>query len=395
MVSFCVLATALIALDYFGYIGASVTNSRVTLATSFYQLIDSPRSVYASINARFYTRQSLLHENQLLKQKNYILQSQLNAAQSLYQENNNLRALLQTTTRIGSRYLIAELAAVNVDPMMQHIVVKRGLSDGISKTLPVVDATGVIGQVIQVGQHMSKVMLLSDRRSTIPVTIARNGVRGLVSGTNDPSSLEMLYMPESSDLRPGDQLLSSHLGGLYPNGYPVGTITKVMRTGQQTFARVFVTPAARLHNNEHVLILWPNPNKVSLATFMPLPLANTATAIAPSATVPQSTPSIPIASPATPASSATTAPAAQQPPLVSSGNSNTAAAANTNTAVAAPGAATANPEVKKTEETKKNKAKAKVKLVKPKVDDDIDESVDTDENSDEQMGNAVEWKENI
>jgi len=188
-----------------------------------------------------------------------MLQVQLQKLHSLEQENQQLRFLLQARMHTDVKHsVVANIISIANASDTQEMFVDRGTADGICVGFPVLDAGGVVGQIIATGVHNSRVMLLSDVRSGIPVVNTRTGIRNIVVGDNQPGLLHALYVPTTSDTRPGDFLASSGLGGRYPKNYAVGSIVKINRNTGDRFARVDVKPAARWTSSQAVLILWPS-----------------------------------------------------------------------------------------------------------------------------------------
>lgn len=195
-------------------------------------------------------------ENRFLKNQLLVLSGRLQKFSELAAENARLRGLIDSTVVVDGRVLIAEIVGVDADPFRHIVMVNKGLPDGIYVGQTVLDARGIMGQVIEVGPQTSRVMLIADREHALPVRIARNGIRAIVAGNGEIDQLNLQYVPESADVKVGDLLLSSGLGLRYPAGYPVAVITRVNKTGGSEFADIEARPVAELDRSRHVLMLF-------------------------------------------------------------------------------------------------------------------------------------------
>jgi rod shape-determining protein MreC len=230
-----------------------------------YQVVTAPNQLIMKLGQLFQTLENLREHNKILKKENYALAMRIQNLHSLPYENNRLRELLAATKRLNGRFISAEVINVSLSTLHQQVVLNRGRHDGVFIGQPALDAHGIIGQVIAVYPRHSIVMLLSDRESAIPVYSVHNGVRAIAVGKGLPMQMELAFVPESAALHAGDVLVSSQLGGRFPEGYPVGWIVKIKRSGHQTFADIKVQPMGHLQNNAMVLLVWPDRNKTSLA----------------------------------------------------------------------------------------------------------------------------------
>ena len=206
------------------------------------------------------TRRGLQTENANLKAQQLLLKAQVQKLESLEAENRRLRRLLDSGgPALSERVLIAELLAVDSDAFTHQIVLNKGSRNGIYEGQPLLDAYGVMGQVIDVGPITSRAVLITDASHALPVQVNRNGVRALATGTGNINQLELIYVPDTADIRRGDLLVSSGLGGRFPAGYPVGVVTDVQRDPGQAYARVRATATAHLDRSREVLLAWPHP----------------------------------------------------------------------------------------------------------------------------------------
>lgn len=204
----------------------------------------------------FSTRENLLEQNERLRTQNLLLQAQMLKFEALQAENQRLQELLGSSFKIADRVLIAEIYRVDMDPYKHLVTINKGKGSGAFVDQPVLDAHGVMGQVIQVGPLTSTVRLITDPSHVLPVQINRNGVRTLAVGTGAINQLDLPYLPNNADVREGDLIVTSGLGGVFPPGYPVAKVTKVVRDPGAPFARVSAEPTAHLDRSREVLLVW-------------------------------------------------------------------------------------------------------------------------------------------
>lgn len=202
------------------------------------------------------SQQQLIRENAELSAKNLILGQKIQRLISLKTENSELRELLGASERIGERVIVAELVAVDPDPFSQQIVINKGLEDNVFIGQPVLDSHGLMGQVVDVLPHSSRILLIADSNHAIPVQVNRNGVRAIAVGSGLLNELNLVYVPDTADIEEGDLLVSSGLGARYPRGYPVATVATVEHHPGKAFAVVKVTPSAQLDRSRHMLLVF-------------------------------------------------------------------------------------------------------------------------------------------
>lgn len=205
----------------------------------------------------FQDREQLREKITVLQAKNLMQDVRLQKMQSLERENMRLRELLGSSFRLQERVQVAELLTVDLDPFSQQVVIDKGKRYGVHVGQPVLDAKGVMGQVSQVSEFSSRVILLTDPSHSLPVQVNRNGLRGVVTGRGLGEYLQLENMPHNSDVRVGDLLVTSGLGGRFPVGYPVGTVVSVKFPQGKAFADIAVQPAASLSTSREVLLVLP------------------------------------------------------------------------------------------------------------------------------------------
>jgi rod shape-determining protein MreC len=204
------------------------------------------------------TRQALVADNERLREQQLLLSSRLQKHEVLEAENKRLRQLLESSFRLNDKVIIAELLAVDLQPFRHIIVINKGMREGAYDGQPIVDADGIMGQIVHVGPFTSTVLLITDPTHALPVQINRNGLRAIAVGTGQRQRLQLEYLPNNSDIRKGDLIVSSGLGSRFPAGYPVGTISEIVLDPAEPFAKVTVVPSAKLEQSREVLLVWPH-----------------------------------------------------------------------------------------------------------------------------------------
>ncbi len=202
------------------------------------------------------SEQNLRRENTALRAELLQAQVRLQKLSELSAENTRLRGLVNTPLIIDGRILITEVIGVDSNPLNHIIIINKGSRDRLQEGQTVLDDQGIMGQIISVYPHSARVMLLSDKESSISVRLERTGMRSIVSGLGNYAELEMQYVPSSTDIKVGDQVYSSGLGERYPAGYLVGTVSQVHRHHSGEFAQIMVKPAAQLSSGHHVVVLF-------------------------------------------------------------------------------------------------------------------------------------------
>ena len=221
-------------------------------------LVDLPVNTGQWLGENFASRETLLAEISSLETKQMMLNVRLQKLASLEQENLRLRQLLDSSYRVTEKVLIAELMSVDLEPFNRQIVINRGGRHGVYEGQPLLDAHGVMGQVTQVGPLTSTAMLVTDPNHAVPVAVNRNGLRAVALGTGTREVLDVPHFPAHADIRVGDLLVTSGLGGRFPRGYPVAKVIQVNVDPSRPFAEVHAEPTAQLQRGREVLLIWPN-----------------------------------------------------------------------------------------------------------------------------------------
>ena len=240
---------------------ASVRAALSLPVAPFQYLISWPVNFIDNLQNALSSHEDLVQENLKLKTDQLLLRSQLQRLIAIESENNYLKALLQSSHQVKGRTLIAELLAVDAEPFVHQVVLDKGSRDGVHIGQPVLDANGVMGQVIQVGPLTSRVLLVNDPHSGIAVQNVRSGLRTVAVGDSYSGKMRLLYVSKTADIRPDDIFITSGLGDHYPEGYPVGKVASVNKDPAHQFADIFLQPSARLDSSRQVLLIWYQRNE--------------------------------------------------------------------------------------------------------------------------------------
>ena len=228
----------------------------MSIAIAPIQLIASlPAAVGREVGETLSAKPDLQIAYDNLRNDYFQLKSEMLLLRGLEEENEGLRSLLDASERLQEKITLAELINVSIDPYDHVVLVARGLSHGIYEGQAVIDDQGVIGQVTKVMPFNSRVVLITDPGHALPVQLQRTGLRTVIYGTGSVSQLKVPFLNQNSDIQVGDLLVSSGLGGRFPNGYPVAIIEEVAVIDDQAFMRILASPVAKLDRSNHVLLL--------------------------------------------------------------------------------------------------------------------------------------------
>lgn len=224
-------------------------------ATPFYIAGDIPSRISYALSQSVTSSGLLKEENLRLKQQVLLLQRRVQKLAAMSAENVRLRELLNSSDLLDESVRVAEIIGVDPDPARHEIIINHGDDGGVRKGMPVLDAQGLMGQVIEVGPFTSRVILITDSTHAIPVQLNRNGMRAIAVGSGSLDRLVLTYVPDTADIEEGDLLISSGLGQRFPEGYPVATVSRVEHHPGLPFAVIDATPTARLDRSRHVLLI--------------------------------------------------------------------------------------------------------------------------------------------
>lgn len=229
-------------------IGAAVYPLRV--------VVDAPVSLWRWADETTASRNDLQLENSRLNAERLLTQARLQRYAALEAENSRLRDMLEAASRVRDRVRIAEIMSVSSDPYRHVLVVDKGSNDGVFDGQAMIDANGVVGQIIEAGVLSSQGLLISDPGHALHVAVNRNGLRTIARGTGTFGRLDLPALPNNADIQAGDLLVTTGLGGVFPPGYPVAVVDSVVRLPQESYAAVSAVPAAALDQVREIMLIW-------------------------------------------------------------------------------------------------------------------------------------------
>lgn len=215
-----------------------------------------PSRLARAMDGRLATEADLRERNALLERENLELRGRMQTFEAMLAENRRLRDLLGSSLKLGERVLVAELLSVDLAPYRQQVLVDKGSLYGVYVGQPVLDANAVMGQVVATSPLTATVLLITDPAHSLPVQVNRNGLRTIATGSGIVNQLNLSHLPKNADIRRGDLLVTSGMGGVFPPGYPVARVTLVDDDPNSQFATVLAEPTARLDRSHEVLLVW-------------------------------------------------------------------------------------------------------------------------------------------
>jgi rod shape-determining protein MreC len=277
-VLYCLLALGLIIFDKrYDHLG-EIRRFLSVVAYPVQIAVSSPFQGWDWFRESVSSRETLRADKAKLEAELRLANFRLQRHEALEAESQRLRALRENTAAIANRFVIGNIMDLDIDAFRERVLVDKGARDGVFAGQAVLDAGGVFGQVARVGELTSEVILVSDGTHAIPVQVNRNGLRTIAVGTGDMTKLKLPYLSTSADVIAGDLLVTSGLGGGFPAGYPVGTITEVKRDPAQSLAEVEVRPAAALDRSREVMFVWLTPESPAPSSAPPASAPAPATA---------------------------------------------------------------------------------------------------------------------
>jgi rod shape-determining protein MreC len=259
-----------VALIFFDHKMASFETARgylQSLVSPLQYMANAPKLLMTWASENMITRQQLMTENKQFKEQQLFFHEQSMELDIVRRENERLRLLLASPVNGITKKMFAEILSVDSDPYSLQVVINRGANDGVVEGQPVIDDKGVVGQILHVGANSSRVILISDISHAVPVRVERNGLRLIASGSGRINRLVHNFVTKSDDVKVGDLLVTSGLGGKYPEGYPVARITSVRTDESREFGRILSQPVAKIDRLRYMLLLSTVSN--SEATLAP------------------------------------------------------------------------------------------------------------------------------
>ena len=248
-------------------IGVIIADSRVgsftqirtymdTAVSPFYFLANGPRQILDNVSETLASRQQLELENKALHRELFLKNSELLMLGQFKQENARLRELLGSPLRQDEHKMVTQVISTGTDPYTDQMVIDKGSVNGVYEGQPVISDKGVVGQVIAVGKVTSRVLLICDASHALPIQVLRNDIRVIAAGNGCTEDLQLEHLPGNTDIRVGDVLVTSGLGGRFPEGYPVGVVSSVKVDTQRAYTVIQARPTAGLQRLRYLLLLW-------------------------------------------------------------------------------------------------------------------------------------------
>lgn len=254
-----VVSAALMVVDARFDVLKPVRSQMGIIVEPFYSLGSFPVTLWENTTQELSSRTELVAENEKLKTERLLMQRRLQKLAALTEQNVRLRELLNSAALVDDDVLATELIGIDPNPFTHRILIDKGSKDGVVIGQPVLDARGLMGQVVEVMPYSARVLLLTDTNHSIPVQVNRNGLRAIASGTGNPERLELRHVADTADVKEGDLLVSSGLGQRFPAGYPVATVSEVIHDSGQPFAIVRAIPTANLNRSRYMLLVFTDP----------------------------------------------------------------------------------------------------------------------------------------
>ena len=227
-----------------------------SLVSPLQYIANAPGTLLDTMSTQVQTRADLIEQTKQQEQQLFTLRSRLLKMDQLEHENQRLRELLGSPVHKESRKMVAELLSVDSDPFSHQVLINKGALDGVYNGQPVINDQGVVGQVLHVGSTTSRVLLITDSSHGIPVLVLGNDLRAIASGSGELDKLELRNLPRNTDVQVGDLLVTSGLGGRFPEGYPVATVTRSDYVEGKPFAQIEAKPLVALDRLRYLLLLW-------------------------------------------------------------------------------------------------------------------------------------------
>ena len=247
-----------VALIFFDHKMASFETARgylQSLVSPLQYMANAPKQMMTWASENLVIRQQLMKENTNFRENELFFHEQVMQLNIVRKENERLRLLLSSPVGNEIKKMFAEILSVDSDPYSHQVVINRGANDGVYEGQPVLDEKGIVGQILHVGSSSSRVILISDISHAIPVRIQRNGLRLIASGSGQIDRLIHNFVPHSADVKKGDLLVTSGLGGKYPEGYPVSRVVLVRTDESREFATIYSQPVAQIDRLRYMLLL--------------------------------------------------------------------------------------------------------------------------------------------
>lgn len=256
-----VISVGLMALDDTRNLLDPLRDSLATVMQPLLVVSELPADIM-EFAAKYIGRDELIAKNNALERKVLLLRGRLQRLAALKAENERLRNLMASGRALDHEVIIAEIMSVSPSPYRHYVKLNKGSLDGIQVGQALIDGHGIMGQIVSTTPMTSTAIMITDPSHTIPVEINRTGLQTIARGRGKAQQLLLPFLPANTDVRVGDLLVSSGLGGRYPAGYPVATVTKVTHKPGDEFLTIIAEPKASLNRGREVLVIMPHKSRL-------------------------------------------------------------------------------------------------------------------------------------
>jgi rod shape-determining protein MreC len=250
-----VLSLALLLGDSQWHVLEPVRRAVSVVLYPFQRAVLLPRDLVQQVNEWLNAANLVRTENEALQRQRIELAQVATHGAQLAAENAQLRRLLGVTDTLSQHAVVVEVLYEPPNAFNQRLVFNKGSRQGLAPGMPVIDEGGVVGQIVRVTPMTAEAALVTDEQVSIPVQILRNGLRLIAFGGNQPGKMEVRYLAANADIKEGDTIVTSGVGGLFPAGLPVAKVQKVERDTASGFARAVCEPLAHPERYRHFLVL--------------------------------------------------------------------------------------------------------------------------------------------
>lgn len=255
LILYLTIAVALMVTDHHSGYLKQVRAAIGALAVPLYRIAQAPVEAARWLHAAGGERVELKRENDALRAELLLAQARMNAARIETEQNRRLQDLLDAGRRYRLSGRMVQVFDIDIDPYRQRLILDAGNTNGVRAGQPVIDAHGLVGQIMSTTASSSTVMLLTDPDHAVPVRNARTGQRAVAYGQGRDDRIVLPTLPMNSDIVVGDELLTSGLGGRFPAGFPVAIVREIGVDENGTFAQASAEPLARLRQSTELLLL--------------------------------------------------------------------------------------------------------------------------------------------
>lgn len=258
-----ILSIALMVTDHYSQVMSSVRNVLLTALDPVERAATAPKEIYEWVSQDFSTLNQLSADKNRLETENLLLRAELQQLNKLKIDVAQLNRLLGTASKVPQNTSkIASVIGYSNSPISHFCTLNEGALAGLDINLPVIDSSGIMGKIISITPASSRVLLITDPDSQIPVRIQRTGQRGVLTGTGTEKLL-LQFIPNSSSILIGDIIETTGLGDLYPEGYPVASVSSLNKRKDQPYYEIQADAMAQLNISTKVLILTKEQDTLS------------------------------------------------------------------------------------------------------------------------------------